>query len=62
MLNEIAIYIIILGLVIFVAGVIGYITLGKETRFHTRQVLDEIEEYKYRKENEDNDDSFFNCD
>ena len=62
MLNEIAIYIIILGLVIFVAGIIGHITLGKSTRFYTRQVLDEIEDYKYRKENEDNDDSFFNCD
>lgn len=62
MLNEIAIYIIILGLVIFIGGVIGYITLGKATRFYTRQVLDEIEEYKNKKGTTDNDDSFFNCD
>lgn len=62
MLNEIAIYIIILGLVIFVGGVIGYITLGKTTRFYTRQVLDEIEVYKNKKGCEDNDDTFFNHD
>ena len=62
MLNEIAIYIIILGLVICIGGVIGYLTLGKETRFYTRQVLDEIEEYKNKKGKTDNDDSFFNCD
>lgn len=62
MLNEIAIYIIILGLVIFIGGVIGYITLGKATRFYTRQVLDEIEEYKNKKGTIENDDSFFNCD
>lgn len=62
MLAEIVIYIIILGLVIFVGGVIGYITLGKETRFHTRQVLDEIEEYKNNKGSVENDDTFFNHD
>lgn len=62
MLNEIAIYIIILGLVVFIGGVIGYITLGKATRFYTRQVLDEIEEYKNNKRGEDNDDTFFNHD
>ena len=62
MLNEIAIYIIILGLVILVGGVIGYITLGKTTRFYTRQVLDEIEDYKQKKGDIDNDDTFFNHD
>ena len=62
MLNEIAIYIIILGLVIFVGGVIGYITLGKSTRFYTRQVLDEIEGYQQKKGRIDNDDTFFNHD
>ena len=62
MLNEIAIYIIILGMVIFIGGVIGYITLGKETRFYTRQVLDEIEDYKQKKGVIDNDDTFFNHD
>lgn len=62
MLNEIAMYIIILGLAIFVGGVIGYITLGKATRFYTRQVLDEIEDYKHKKGDTENDDSFFNCD
>lgn len=62
MLNEIAIYIIILVLVVFVGGVLGYITLGKATRFYTRQVLDEIEEYKNKKGSMDNDDTFFNCD
>lgn len=62
MLIEIMVYIIIMILVIFIGGVIGYITLGKETRFRTRQVLDEIEEYKNKKGAKDNDDSFFNCD
>ena len=62
MLNEIASYIIILGLVIFVGGVIGYITLGKATRFYTRQVLEEIEDYKQKKGRIDNDDTFFNHD
>ena len=62
MLTEIMVYIIILGLVIFIGGVIGYITLGKATRFYTRQVLYEIEDYKQRKENEYNGDTFFNHD
>lgn len=62
MLSEIIMYIIILVLVIFVGGVIGYLTLGKATRFYTRQVLDEIEEYKQRKGGTDNDDTFFNHD
>lgn len=62
MLNEIAIYIIILGLVIFIGGVIGYLTLGNSTRFYTRQVLDEVEEYKNNKRGEDHDDTFFNHD
>lgn len=62
MLSEIMVYIIIMVLVIFIGGVIGYITLGKATRFYTRQVLDEIEEYKNKKGSTDNDDSFFNHD
>lgn len=62
MLSEIMVYIIIMVLVIFIGGVIGYITLGKATRFYTRQVLDEIEEYKNKKGSADNDDSFFNHD
>lgn len=62
MLSEIIMYIIILVLVIFVGSVIGYLTLGKATRFFTRQVLDEIEEYKQRKGDTDKDDSFFNHD
>lgn len=62
MLAEIAAYIIIMILVIFVCSVIGYITLGKETRFYTRQVLDEIEEYKQKKGDTENVDSFFNND
>lgn len=61
MLSEIMAYIIIMVLVIFVGGVIGYITLGKTTRFYTRQVLDEIEEYKNKKGNVNND-TFFNHD
>lgn len=62
MLAEIAIYIIILGLVIFIGGVIAYLTLGKATRFYTRQVLDEIEDYKQKKGGINNDDTFFNND
>ena len=62
MLSEIIGYIIIMVLVIFVGCVIGYITLGKATRFYARQVLDEIEEYKNNKRGEDNDDTFFNHD
>lgn len=62
MLSEIMVYIIIMVLVIFIGGVIGYITLGKATRFYTRQVLDEIEEYKNKKGSADNDISFFNHD
>lgn len=62
MLSEIMVYLIIMGLVIFVGGVIGYITLGKATRFYTRQVLDEIEYYKQKKGETENDDTFFNCD
>lgn len=62
MLAEITAYIIIMILVIFVGGVIGYITLGKATRFYTRQVLDEIEDYKQKKGEEYNDDTFFNHD
>ena len=62
MLTEIMVYVIIMILVIFIGGVIGYLTLGKVTRFYTRQVLDEIENYKHRKENEDHYDTFFNCD
>lgn len=62
MLSEIMVYIIIMVLVIFIGGVIGYITLGKATRFYTRQVLDEIEEYKHKKGETENDDSFFNHD
>lgn len=62
MLTEIMIYIIIMVLVIYIGSVIGYITLGKATRFYTRQVLDEIEEYKNKKGCADNDDTFFNHD
>lgn len=62
MLAEITAYIIIMVLVIFVGSVIGYITLGKATRFYTRQVLDEIEEYKQKKGDTENVDSFFNND
>lgn len=62
MLAEITVYIIIMGLVIFVGGVIGYITLGKATRFYTRQVLDEIEDYKNRNGGEESNDTFFNHD
>lgn len=62
MLIEIMVHLIIIGLAVFIGGVIGYITLGKETRFHAHQVLDEIEDYKQGKENEDNNDTFFNCD
>lgn len=62
MLKEIMVYLIIMSLVVFIGSVIGYITLGNTTRFYTRQVLDEIEEYKNKKGTTDNDDSFFNCD
>lgn len=62
MLAEIAAYIIIMILVIFVGSVIGYITLGKATRFYTRQVLDEIEDYNQKKGEEHNDGTFFNHD
>lgn len=62
MLTEIMVYIIIMGLVIFIGGVIGYLTLGKATRFYTRQVLDEIEDYKQKKGTTENDDTFFNHD
>lgn len=62
MLSEIMSYLIIFGLVIFVGGVIGYITLGKETRFYIRQVLDEIEDYNQKKGEERNDGTFFNHD
>lgn len=62
MLTEIMMYLIIMGLAIFIGGVIGYITLGKATRFYTRQVLDEIECYKQKKGEEYKDDTFFNND
>lgn len=62
MLAEITAYIIIMALVIFVGSVIGYITLGKATRFYTRQVLDEIEDYNQKKGEDYNDDTFFNND
>ena len=63
MLAEIMMYLIIMGLVIFIGGVIGYITLGKATRFYTRQVLDEIEDYNQKKgEDYNDDDTFFNND
>lgn len=62
MLTEIMVYLIIIGLAVFIGAVIGYLTLGKATRFYTRQVLDEIEVYKQIKENKDNDDTFFNND
>lgn len=62
MLVEIMVYIIIMGLFIFIGGVIGYITIGKSTRFYTRQVLDEIEYYKQKKGDIENDDTFFNND
>lgn len=62
MLAEITGYLIIMIFLIFVGGVIGYLTLGKATRFYTRQVLDEIEDYKQKKGEIDNDDTFFNHD
>lgn len=62
MLSEIMVYLIIMILVIFVGCVIGYITLGKATRFYTRQILDEIDEYKKQKGSTENDDTFFNND
>ena len=62
MLTEIIVYVIIMVFVVFIGGVIGYITLGKATRFYTRQVLDEIEDDKQKKGRIDNDDTFFNHD
>lgn len=53
--------IIIIGvLILFVCCVIGDITLGKETKFYTGCVLDEIDNHKKREDKED--DTFFNCD
>lgn len=63
MLSEIMCYLVIMGLVVFVGCVIGYITLGKATRFYTRQILEEIDDYKKNKKGSLNDeDSFFNHD
>ena len=62
MLTEIMMYLIIMGLVIFIGGVIGYITLGKATPFYTRPVFDEIEAYTKKKGEERNDGTFFNHD
>lgn len=51
------IFIIIGALILLVSCVIGDITLGKETKFYTGCVLDEIDNHK-REDKED--DSFFN--
>lgn len=51
------IFIIIGALILLVSCVIGDITLGKEAKFYTGCVLDEIDNHK--REGKEND-SFFN--
>lgn len=53
-------FIIIGALILLVSCVIGDITLGKETKFYTGCVLDEIDVRNKREDKED--DTFFNND